>query len=80
VFHGLAARRVRGAKRPGDDVAAFADNLRGLADALTAFNNYRPGAFVDKQVVNEIAATRRQKEQRRRQAVDESPADVEDDE
>ena len=79
VFHGLAARRMRGAHRPGDDVATFADNLRGLADALTAFNNYRPGAFVDKQVVNEIAATRRQKSQRRRQAVDEAPADVEDD-
>ncbi len=45
VFHGLAARRMRGAPHPGDDVTTFANNLRGLADALTAFNNYRPGEF-----------------------------------
>lgn len=59
VFHGLAAQRMRGAASPGDDVAAFADNLRGLADALTAFNNYRPGQFVDEGVVDDIAAERR---------------------
>lgn len=45
---------------PGEDVAQFADNLRGLADALTAFNNYRPGQFVDEQVADELAAQRRQ--------------------
>ena len=66
VFHGLAARRMRGARRPGDDVAAFADNLRGLADALIAFNNYRPGEFVDERVVAEVAEARRQSERRRR--------------
>lgn len=79
VFHGLAARRMRGASRPGDDVAAFAENLRGLADALTAFNNYRPGEFVDEQVVSEIAATRRQKAERRHRAVA-KPAEENEDE
>jgi len=59
VFHGLAARRMRGARRPGGDVITFADNLRGLADALTAFNNYRPGAFLDEGVVGEVAEQRR---------------------
>jgi transcriptional regulator with XRE-family HTH domain len=66
VFHGLAARRMRGAPRPGEDVATFAANLRGLADALVAFDNYRPGAFIDEQVVDGIAATRRQSAKRRR--------------
>ncbi len=78
VFHGLAARRVRGAKRPGDDVAAFADNLRGLADALTAFNNYRPGAFVDEDVVSEVAEQRRQRDQQRRAALRDPGTDDED--
>lgn len=59
VFHGLAAQRMRGAMSPGEDVAQFADNLRGLADALTAFNNYRPGQFVDERVTDDIAAERR---------------------
>jgi transcriptional regulator with XRE-family HTH domain len=79
VFHGLAARRVRGAKRPGDDVATFADNLRGLADALTAFNNYRPGEFVDERVVAEVAETRRQRGRRRRAAVEAAPEEEDDD-
>ena len=79
VFHGLAARRVRGAKRPGDDVAMFADNLRGLADALTAFNNYRPGEFVDERVVAEVAETRRQRGRRRRAAVEAAPEEEDDD-
>jgi transcriptional regulator with XRE-family HTH domain len=60
AFHGLAARRMRGAPQPGDDLETFAANLRGLADALTAFNSYRPGEFVDEQVVAEIAGRRRQ--------------------
>jgi transcriptional regulator with XRE-family HTH domain len=72
VFHGLAARGMRGAPHPGDDVARFADNLRGLADALTAFNNYRPGEFVDERVVAEIAEERRQQA-----AVDDARAEEE---
>ncbi len=80
VFHGLAARRMRGAKRPGDDVAAFVDNLRGLADALAAFNNYRPGTFVDETVVGEVAAKRRQGERRRRTVFEESSDEGDDNE
>ncbi len=72
VFHGLAARGMRGARHPGEDVARFADNLRGLADALTAFSNYRPGEFVDERVVAEIAEERRQ-----RAAVDNAQAEEE---
>lgn len=78
VFHGLAARRMRGAKHPGDDVAKFAENLRGLADALTAFNSYRPGEFVDEAVVAKFAEKRRQKE-RRRHAATEKASRREDD-
>ena len=66
VFHGLAARRMRGAPSPGDDVATFVENLRGLADALAAFDNYRPGAFIDDEVADGIAAQRRQSAKRRR--------------
>ncbi len=66
VFHGLAARRMRGAPRPGDDVATFVENLRGLADAIVAFDSYRPGAFIDDEVVDGIAVARRQSAKRRR--------------
>lgn len=55
AFNGLARRRMRGAKRPGEDVATFAQNLRGLADALEAFNNYRPGTFLAGDEVKELA-------------------------
>ncbi len=58
AFHGLAARRMRGAQNPGEDVAKFAENLRGLADALDAFNNYDPQAFVDEAVVEDVANAR----------------------
>jgi len=68
AFHGLAARRMRGAPRRGEDVATFAENLRGLADALTAFNNYSPGTFLDLQVVDDLAAQRRPTAGRRRRA------------
>lgn len=70
AFHGLAARRVRGAKRPGEELAAFAENLRGLADALTAFNNYRPGHFVDEEIVAEVADERRARQQRLKDALE----------
>ncbi len=80
VFHGLAARRMRGAQHPGDDVATFAENLRGLADSLTAFNDYGPGAFIDEGVVTDVAEKRRQRERRRRAAVEEALAEEDDDE
>ncbi len=47
AFNGLARRRMRGSMRPGEEVASLAANLRGLADALEAFDNYRPGTFFD---------------------------------
>ncbi len=78
AFHGLAARRMRGAQRPGDDLTAFISNLRGLADALAAFNNYRPGAFVADDVVADVAEQRKSREQRRRTAS--RPAEEDDDE
>lgn len=78
VFHGLAARRVRGAKQPGDDLTTFIDNLRGLADALTAFNNYPPRAFIDERVVEELAEQRRNREQRRRSNTSQGPSDEEE--
>jgi len=80
VFHGLAVRRIRGAKRPGDDLVTFANNLRGLADALIAFNGYRPGEFIDERVVAEVADKRRQRERRRQAAASEASAEEDDDE
>lgn len=78
AFHGLAARRMRGAPRRGDDVATFAENLRGLADALNAFNNYRPGTFLDPQVVDDLAAKRRPAAKRRRRAPATDAQEVDD--
>lgn len=56
AFNGLARRRMRGALRPGQDVTALAASLRGLADALDAFNNYRPGTFLALDDILTIAA------------------------
>ncbi|MDP9418593.1 MAG: hypothetical protein M3P53_00240, partial [Actinomycetota bacterium] len=53
AFNGLARRRMRGSLRPGEEVASLAANLRGLADALEAFDNYRPGTFFDREEVRE---------------------------
>jgi hypothetical protein len=78
VFHGLAARRMKGARQPGDDVEAFANNLRGLADALTAFNNYRPGEFVDERVAADAAEQRRQREGRAGGGRGDTPAPAEE--
>lgn len=47
AFNGLARRRMRGSMRPGDEVSSLAASLRGLADALEAFDSYRPGTFLD---------------------------------
>jgi hypothetical protein len=46
AFNGLARRHMRGSMRPGEEVEALAASLRGLADALTAFDSYRPGTFL----------------------------------
>ncbi|HSH58123.1 MAG TPA: helix-turn-helix transcriptional regulator [Acidimicrobiales bacterium] len=54
AFNGLARRRMRGSLRPGEEVASLAANLRGLADALEAFDNYRPGTFFDAEELRRI--------------------------
>jgi transcriptional regulator with XRE-family HTH domain len=81
ALHGLAARRMRGAPQPDDemtnDLATFVDKLRDLADALTAFNNYRPGAFIDERVVAEIAETRREQQRRQQAAIEDARAEGE---
>ena len=80
VFHGLAARHMRGAPQPGDDIATVAANLRGLADALTAFTSYRPGEFVDERVVAEVAEQRTRRERRQRPPAEAAPPGEDDDE
>jgi len=66
AFHGLARRRVRGSVIPGDALETMIGNLRALANALEAFNNYPPGAFFDTETLREISKRRR-------------PADAEED-
>lgn len=44
AFNGLARRGMRGSQ-PGE-VQTLVAGLRGLATALEAFNNYRPGTFL----------------------------------
>jgi hypothetical protein len=46
AFNGLARRRLRQSRRLGDDVTSFVASLRATADALEAFDNYRPGTFL----------------------------------
>ncbi len=60
-----------------NDLATFVDKLRGLADALTAFNNYRPGEFIDERVVAEIAETRREQQRRQQAAIEDARAEEE---
>ena len=55
VFHGLAARRMRGTPSPGSGVASLAEGLRELAGALDAFNNYPPRTFIDEGTVARVA-------------------------
>src|SRR3954452_7918794 len=56
AFNGLARRRMRGSLQPGEEVQTLVASLRGLADALEAFNNYRPGTFF---ALDEILAAMR---------------------
>jgi transcriptional regulator with XRE-family HTH domain len=58
AFHGLARRRVRGSVIPGDALETMIGNLRALANALEAFNNYPPGAFFDTETLREISKRR----------------------
>lgn len=59
AFYGLARRKMRGSMRPGEQVKDLAENLRGLADALEAFNNYRPGTFF----ADEVRESRRKRDE-----------------
>ena len=56
AFNGLARRRMRGAMQPGEEMQSLVASLRGLADSLEAFNNYRPGTFL---ALDEILAAMR---------------------
>ena len=62
AFNGLARRHMRGAMKPGDELTTFIQNLRGLADSLEAFNNYKPGTFF---TTEEVRAKAKDKERRK---------------
>lgn len=59
AFNGMVRRRVRGAIGPGDALEVMISNLRRLADALEAFDNYPPSAFFDTPTLREFARRRR---------------------
>jgi transcriptional regulator with XRE-family HTH domain len=58
AFNGMVRRRVRGAIGPGDALEVMISNLRRLADALEAFDNYPPSAFFDTPSLREFARRR----------------------
>jgi transcriptional regulator with XRE-family HTH domain len=55
AFNGLARRRMRGAPTAGAELASLTASLRGLADALDAFNNYAPGTFLSEDDIRRVA-------------------------
>jgi len=64
AFHGLARRRMRGSMIPGEEVATFAENLRGLANALDAFNNYQPGTFLDADRIRDMGKAKHERKKK----------------
>lgn len=54
AFNGMARRHIRGSFA-GKDLLELASNLRRLADAFEALNNYAPGTFFDAKAVRELA-------------------------
>jgi hypothetical protein len=56
AFNGLARRRMRGSKVPGKALEKMIADLHGLAFALEAFDNYKPGTFFDAEMLREVAA------------------------
>ena len=66
AFNGLARRRTRGAPTPGSDLGSFTKSLRGLADALDAFNDYAPGTFLAEEDIQRVTADKRAKDEKRR--------------
>lgn len=58
AFNGMARAHVRGSFA-GEDLLELASNLRRLADAFEAFNNYAPGTFFDSESLRALAEGRR---------------------
>lgn len=56
AFNGMARRHIRGSFA-GRDLQELATNLRRLADAFEALDNYPPGTFFDPDEVRDVAAT-----------------------
>ncbi|MCA1691710.1 MAG: helix-turn-helix domain-containing protein [Actinobacteria bacterium] len=54
AFNGMARSHIRGSFA-GKDLEELASNLRRLADAFDAFNNYAPGTFFDTETLRELA-------------------------
>jgi len=54
AFNGMARAHVRDSFA-GKDLLQLASNLRRLADAFEAFNNYAPGAFFDTETLRSLA-------------------------
>lgn len=54
AFNGLARRRLRQSKGLGDNVGSLAASLRAMADALEAFDNYKPGTFLDLDAIRQV--------------------------
>jgi hypothetical protein len=74
AFNGLARRRMRGSMVPGEALEKMIANLHGLAYALEAFDNYKPGTFFDTEMLREIAA----RKERQGVEVEEGPVDPEE--
>ena len=55
AFNGMARSHIRGSFA-GKDLAELAINLRRLADAFEAFNNYPPRAFFDRTTLREMGS------------------------
>lgn len=66
AFNGLARQRVRGSIVPDEDLTKFIENLRGLALALEALQNARPGAFFDAETLRGMVIKARTKTSRSR--------------
>jgi transcriptional regulator with XRE-family HTH domain len=55
AFNGMARQHIRGSFA-GKDLQEIASNLRRLAHAFEAFDNYAPGTFFDTETLRQIAA------------------------
>ncbi|MGH9223960.1 MAG: helix-turn-helix domain-containing protein [Acidimicrobiales bacterium] len=54
AFNGMARAQIRGSFA-GEDLLELASNLRRLANAFEAFNNYAPGTFFDTETLRSLA-------------------------